>query len=174
MGYDNSIKYCILFRSYAGKDSTLQEYENIGLGLGTSVVANLVSKLPLMQSSNYHIVMDNYFTSPALLSHLSAMGVAAIGTARANRMENAPLRDMVKINKEKHRSSDVVTDVSSDITAGRWENNKVVNAISVCTGKQPIQQAKRYCHREKRRVNIEQPNIINQYNMFMGGVDRID
>ena len=102
------------------------------------------------------------------------MGVAATGTVRANRMENAPLRDMVKMNKEKHGSSDVVTDVSSNIIAVRWKDNKVVNAISTFTGKQQIQQVKRYCNREKRRVNIEQPNIINQYNMSMGGVDCMD
>ena len=82
------------------------------------------------------------------------MGVAATGTARANRMENAPLRDMLKMNKEKRGSSDVVTDVSSNITAVRWKDNKVVNAISTFTGRQSIQQAKRYCHREKRRVNM--------------------
>ena len=83
-------------------------------------------------------------------------------------MENAPLLDMVKINKGKCGSSDVVTDVYSNITAVRWKDNKVVNAISAFTGKQPIQQVKRNCHREKQRVNIEQPNIINQYNMSMG------
>ena len=32
--------YCIQFRPYAVKDSILQEYENIRLGLGASVVAN--------------------------------------------------------------------------------------------------------------------------------------
>ena len=112
--------------------------------------------------------MDNYFTSPALLRHLSAIGVAATGTVRANRMDNAPLRDMVKMNKEKYGSSDVITDVFSNITAVRWKDNKVVNTISTVTGKQPIQQVKRCCHREKRRVNIEQPNIMNQYNMSMG------
>ena len=61
--------YSIQFRLYAGKDSILQEYGNIGLGLGTSVVANLVSKLPVMQASNYHIVVDNDFTTPALLRY---------------------------------------------------------------------------------------------------------
>ena len=111
--------------------------------------------------------MDNYFTSPALLRHLSAMGVAATGTVRANRMENAPLLDMIEMNKEKRGSSDLVTDVSSNITAVRWKYNKVVNAISTFT-EQPIQQVKRHCHRENRRVNIEQPNIITQYNMSMG------
>ena len=34
-------------------------------------------------------------------------------------MKNAPLQDMVKMNKEKCRSSDVVTDVSSNITGVR-------------------------------------------------------
>ena len=34
--------YCIQFCPYAGKDSIMQEYENIGLGLGPSVVAKVV------------------------------------------------------------------------------------------------------------------------------------
>ena len=55
----------------------------------------------------------------------------------------------------------MVTDMSSNITAVRWKDNKVVNAISLFTGKQPIQQVNCYYHLEKRKVNIEQPNIIN-------------
>ena len=69
------LEYCIQFRTYPGKDSILQQYENIGLGLGASVVANLDSKLHVMQTSNYHIVMHNYFTSPDLVGHLSAKGI---------------------------------------------------------------------------------------------------
>ena len=52
--------------------------------------------------------------------------------------------------------------------------NKVTNAISTVTGKQPTQQVRHYCHREKQKANIEQPNIINQYNMSMREVDRMD
>ena len=89
------------------------------------------------------------------------MEVAATGTVKANRMKNDPLWIMVKMNKEKRGSSDVVTDVSSNITAVRWKDNSVVNVISTFPGKQPNQQVKSYCHREKRRVNIEQPNIRN-------------
>ena len=71
-------------------------------------------------------------------------------------------------------SSDVVTDMTSNITAVSWKDNKVVSAISTFTAEQPIQQPKRFCHHEKQRVNIEQLNIINQYNASMGGVDRMD
>ena len=70
------------------------------------------------------------------------------------------------MNKEKRGSSDVATDESSNITAVRCKDKKVKNAISAFTGKQSIQQVKCYFRREKRRVNIEQPNI--------GGVDRMD
>ena len=82
------------------------------------------------------------------------MGVAATWTVRANQVKNAPLRDMVKMNREKGGSWDVVTDVSLNIAAVRWKDNKVVNGISFVTSKQPIQQIKRYCHRKKQRINI--------------------
>ena len=79
---ETPLRYCIQFCPYAGKDAILQKYENIGLGLDASAVANLVSKLPVTQSSNYHINMDNYFTSGVLLRHLRAMGIAAAGTVK--------------------------------------------------------------------------------------------
>ena len=93
---------------------------------------------------------------------------------RANQMENAPLPNKVKINKEDRGSLDLVTDLSSNITVVRWKDNKVVNDISTLTGKQPIQQVKRYYHRDKRRVTIDESNIIIQYNMSIGGVDHMD
>ena len=63
-------------------------------------------------------------------------------------MKNAPLRHMVKLNKENRGSSDVVTNVSSNITALRWKDNKVVNTISTFNGKRTVQQVKR-CPRER-------------------------
>ena len=45
---NNDLKSSTQIRTYAGKDSILEQYENIGLGLGASVVANLVSKFPVM------------------------------------------------------------------------------------------------------------------------------
>ena len=63
------------------------------------------------------------------------MRAAATGMVRAKQMENAPLQYMLKMNKENRGSSDVVTDVSSNITPVRWKDNEVVNAISTFTGK---------------------------------------
>ena len=51
--------HCIQFCSYADKDSILQEYENMVLGALTSVVENLVCKLPVTKICNYHIAINN-------------------------------------------------------------------------------------------------------------------
>ena len=63
------------------------------------------------------------------------MPEATTGMVWANRMENTPLQDMIKMNKEKRGSSDVVTDVSLNINAVRWRDNKVVDGISIFTDK---------------------------------------
>ena len=40
------LTYCIQFRPYAGKDGGLNEYVDVGLGLGGAVVASLTQVLP--------------------------------------------------------------------------------------------------------------------------------
>ena len=54
-----------------GKD---ENYDS-NLGLGGSVVATLAEKLPSQVGSNYHIIMDNFFTSQNLLRILKAKGI---------------------------------------------------------------------------------------------------
>jgi len=168
--------YGIQFIPYAGKDSQLNEYGDIGLGLGGSVVARLVETLPSQKESgsNYHVVMDNFFTAPKLLRCLREKSIAASGTVRVNRMESPPLKSMEEIDKSPRGTSDVVVETSSNMAAVRWKDNKVVNVISTFAGKEQQQKAKRYSRKEKKRIDIKQPKVINIYNRYMGGVDRLD
>ena len=103
--------YAIQFYLYAGKD---ENYDS-NLGLGGSVVSTLAEKLPSQVGSNYHIIMDNFFTSPNLLRIMKAKGIAVTGTVRINRVENAhlPVKEMEKL---KRGASDVVTDKNSNLT----------------------------------------------------------
>ena len=55
--------YAIQFYPYTGKD---ENYDS-NLGLGDSVVVTLAEKLPSQVGSNFHIIMDNFFTSRNLL-----------------------------------------------------------------------------------------------------------
>ena len=85
--------YIIQFYPYdAGKDENFDS----NLRLGGSVVATLTEKLPLQVGSNYHVIMDTFLTSPNLLRILKAKGIAATGTVRINRVDNAPLRPIKK------------------------------------------------------------------------------
>ena len=119
-----------------------QEYADIDLELGGSGAAHLVNTLPNVGDSNYHIVMDNFFTSPELLRHLISKQIATTG--RAKRMEKAPLQDLGKITNESRGTSDVVIDVSSNISAVRWKDNKIVNALCTFPEKKTVQSVKRF------------------------------
>ena len=69
-----------------------------------------MSKLPTVPNSNYHVAIDNFFTSPNLLRLLKGNGMAATGTVRASRTEKAPLQAVDDMKKEARGSSDVVND----------------------------------------------------------------
>ena len=97
---------------YAGK----YDIYNKDIGLGDSVVMTLMSKLPTVPNSNYHAVTNNFFTSPSLLRLLKGTGMAATGTVRANRTENAPLQAVDDMKKKARGSSDVVNDNKSNVT----------------------------------------------------------
>ena len=42
------------------------------------------------------------------------------------------------------------------------------------TGQHPMRTASRFCRKERKRITIDQPDMINAYNKNMGGVDRMD
>ena len=160
----------IQFYPSAGKDDNY----NKDIGLGGSVVMTLISKLPTVPNSNYHVVMDNFFTSPSLLRLVKGNGMAATGTVRANRTENAPLQAVDDMKKEARGSSDVVNDNKSNVTLVRWKDNKVATVASTLSGKEPMKRACRYIKDKGGRVEIDQPNSISVYNKTIGGVDRMD
>ena len=115
--------------------------------------------------------MDNFFTSPNLLRILKAKGIAATGTVRINRVENAPLRPIKEMEKLERGASDVVTDKNSNLTLVQWKNNKVATVASTFVGKIPFRKAHGYEKAQNARFGIEQPQSIFLYNKGMGGVD---
>ena len=92
-------------------------------------------KLPSQVGSNYHIIMDIFFTSPNLQRILKAKAIAATRTVSINRVENAPLRPTKEMEKLERGASDVVTDKNSNLTLLQWKGNKVVTVASIFVGK---------------------------------------
>lgn len=139
------------------------------LGVGASVVLDLISKLP---QGSYSFYMDNYFTSLPLLDEIKKLGHDATGTIRANRVEKAPLKDPKNMKKTRRGSYNQITDTLSDITLVRYNDNNIVTVASTQCGVEPIGRVKRYC--DKKKKDVDQPRCIVNYNRNMGGVDRLD
>lgn len=165
---NSRLGYLIQCEPYQGSSGGF----NPDLGLGGSVVAQLVTALPSQHP--YRLYTDNFFTSPRLLDHLKTMNISATGTVRANRMEKCPLLDQDNLKKDTRGTFDHRLDRKSGMLAVRWNDNNVVTMLSNCFGIQPVVQAKRWSSSEKKHVLIPMPQLISKYNHYMGGTDRMD
>lgn len=165
--------YVVAFDPYQGKNSTVLATKS-SLGLGGSVVCQLVKELPNYENLHYHIVFDNFFTSLKLLHHLQGMGIAATGTLRANRDGKAPLKPIKEMEKTNRGTHDSVVDKTSNMCLTRWKDNKTVTVASTFTGSNPIGSTKRFVRAERQRKTIPIPKAVQVYNKMMGGIDRFD
>ena len=85
------IGYAIQCYPYMGKDNFF--------GLGGSIVDKSMGSLPKHAGSNYHIVTDNFFTSPQLLRYMREERIAETDIAWLNRVENVPLKPVKLMEK---------------------------------------------------------------------------
>ncbi|CAG9564116.1 unnamed protein product [Danaus chrysippus] len=108
------------------------------LGVGASVVLDLISKLP---PGTYSFYMDNYFTSLPLLDEIKTLGHDATGTVRANRVEKAPLKEAKDMKKMSRGSFDQCTDTLTNITLVRYNDNNIVTVASTECGVEPLAKA---------------------------------
>lgn len=142
------------------------------LGMGGSVVMNLLSKLP--PDVHYTVFFDNLFTSLKLIDRLTQKGTGGTGTVRVNRLESCNLQDPKSMGKTARGTYDFKQDVANKLIVVRWNDNSVVTAVSNCCSIEPVQKAKRWSSALKKVIDVDQPNLINAYNSGMGGTDRMD
>ena len=65
-------------------------------------------------------------------------------------------------------------DTKSGMLAVPWNDNNVVTMVYSCFGIEQVTQVKRWSAADKEQIQIPMPNLIAQYNRFMGGTDRMD
>ncbi|KAJ8868112.1 hypothetical protein PR048_031921 [Dryococelus australis] len=71
-------------------------------------------------------------------------------------------------------NADKCTEENKGISAVALGDNNGVYTLSNEHGVQPVQYANRYSSKEKKSLQVTQPNVIHRYNKFMGGVDLLD
>lgn len=105
---------------------------------------------------------------------MNEMDYFATGTIRDNRTNKAPLENVKLLAKKGRGAYDSVYDEKAKVTLVRWNDNSVVTVASNNFSVQPLSSAKRYNRKEHKDVQLPQPDVIKQYNSFMGGVDLHD
>ena len=154
--------YIYTFDVYCGANSTTAATSN---GVAYGVVFKLIE--PCLRKG-YTVYMDNYYSSPLLYKDLLDAGTTASGTLRSNR------RNFPKSLKQKSKSVPRGTTTFAfhdNITVVKWCDNRDVYAISTLYSNSMT--------RVKHQVDgnakeIPCPEIIEDYNTFMGGVDMAD
>lgn len=160
--------YLFYTMPYAGNQKKIYSE----LGLSGDVVMSLLSVI--QKPSNHEIFFDNFFSSFRLFSHLKNTGYFATGTIRENRTNNCPLENSKSFSKKERGAFDMAYDKDSKVSVVRWNDNSCVTLCSNVHNVQPINKVKRYNRKEKKDVFVPQPNVITQYNKYMGGVDLHD
>ena len=95
-------------------------------------------------------------------------------TIRAHRTEKAPSPDIKEMEKKPRGTYKVILDTNNDVAMVCWKDNKAVTVASTNCGAAPVGKAKWFSSADHQRIEIPQPQVVEVYNMGMGGVDTLD
>ena len=166
--------YLIAFDTYQGKTYRGKEYDEFGKG-GASLL-NILDSLKFgLEKLHTTIYCDNYFTGCPLIAELGRRGKGLVGTIRENRIPKNSLLNTSQVMKKGPRGDHkTVYDSLNKMALCRWKDNAVVTLASNVVADKPMQKANRWSAAEKKKITVNQPMIVKQYNSYMGGVDRLD
>ena len=165
--------YVVQFEPYQGaKGKTPSRKSATTWGLGERVVLDLLNSLPPKLS--YHVFCDNFFTSLRLVQHLQNENIKITGTIRSNRLDKCSILAPKLLEKKARGFYDQSTDEQGRLTVVGWNDNRCVYVVSNCLSVSHASTVSRFCRKQKKRISVDQPELIKVYNKNMGGVDRCD
>lgn len=168
--------FCYFFEIFTGQenDASKRLLNENDLGSSANVVVRLMRTVP--NNLNYKVCFDNYFSNLLLIAELSKRGIHSVGTIRRNRLYNDKLpNDKTIMSLSRGSSLEMTARIENiEIANVTWRDNKVVNLISDYVGTDPMQSVHRFDKKAGKKIAIDCPNIVKEYNSCMGGVDLLD
>ena len=154
---DSTSAYCLEIQVYTGKD--------IRFSTGEGFVYNIVTFLFNSYLFDNHILYtDNMYTSVKLAHYLRSNSSHLVGTIRKNS------RGLPKLKEQRlSRVGDSIKLIDSQgVVVCKWKDKREVYCLSTITDgtDAEVPVSKRTLERKLK------PNMILDYNKFMGGVDR--
>lgn len=158
----STFKYIIV--TYIGKDGTL---ETSGNGVTHDIVMQLTEKY---QEKYHHVYVDNFYTSPTLFTSLWKAGTGACGTLRCNRTGTP---DIIK-KPPPMKKGDVITHRDGRLFFLKWKDKREVTVCTTLHDDTVVTKRRRTRAAPGGFEEISKPAAIEEYNHFMGGVDKMD
>ncbi|CAM2704456.1 unnamed protein product [Rotaria socialis] len=146
-------------------DRSLKQFGSSGL-----VVLDLVKDVPVV----FAIFIDNYFASTKLIKKLTQLGYRITCTLRSNRTEKCLISTEQEFSKKQRGYYEYFISKDKTCIVVGWKDSKRVLLDSNHAGIEPKTKLKRWDKEKRCRVDIVAPQIINNYNKFMGGVNNMD
>ncbi|KAI2645648.1 PiggyBac transposable element-derived protein 4 [Labeo rohita] len=164
---DSSNGYTVDFSVYTGKNSFPTDR-----GLSYDAVMSLLDRKVL--GSGYHVYMDDFYTSPKLLTDLFTMKFGACGTYRDHR-KDFPKTTANSLTRNSSRGS-IRWIRDGPLVCVKWMDTQVVSACSTihaaCTGERVQRRVK--AQDTWKTKSFPCPAPVSAYNQHMGGVDLSD
>ena len=146
-----------------GKDDSLA---SDSCGLTHAVVLKLLEGL---EHRGHHVYTDNYYSSPDLFTALRDKGFGACGTVRVDR-RGMPLEMRHPLAK-----GEVVTaSLSDSLVALKWMDKQAVLMLSTIHDTSLVVKQHRSRLARSGTVEVQKPKMVDEYNQYMGGVDKSD
>ena len=148
------------FHLYTGKE----EKRPADLPLGTHVVIDLLKDLV---GKGHHVYFDNFYTSPQLCKTLLTQGFGSCGTVRLDR-KDIPL----SFKRKAVQFGQVVYYTDGPLLGLKWMDKRIVSLLTTIHDETMITKTRRIKGAPQGQQVIQKPQGIDEYNKYMGGVDK--
>ena len=156
---DSITGYLWNFSVYTGKAMASAASD---LSSSSQIVIDLMAGL---LNKGHCVITDNFYTCPALFQSLITHKTDAFGTVRLHRkgMPSALKKAKLKKGETKFRRSGKLLAIS-------WHDKRQVSMLSTLHDGSIVQTLKT----DRDGNAIWKPNVVLEYNKYMGGVDKLD
>lgn len=159
------------FILYQGSTTEVDKGDQENLGLGAAMVMKLSERI---DQRNVQLYFDNYFSNYQLLQYLRQKNIYATCTARVDRFNHPPFTADNELKKKGRGTMEQLVSGDGEVILTKWFDNKAVITASNFMGIGEPDSCRRWDKINKEFVQVKRPEVIKNYNLYMGGIDKMD
>ncbi|KRX49859.1 PiggyBac transposable element-derived protein 3 [Trichinella murrelli] len=150
-------------------DGMAPKVENSMGFFAADVVIKVCETLP--KHKGYKVFFDNYFAFLELQEALLRDGIHSVATIRSNILRGCPVMLSNELKRKSRGATDFCCARDNKLCVVKWFDNREVILASTYKCVDPVEPVRRWDKRQRQFIDVPCPQIVKEYNQFMGGVD---